>query len=235
MINFTEKINPGDVIAVGDIHARYDILDGFLEWVKGSGARVILLGDVIDRGGEDMDVLDRIKTLLDDPEAWGLESFSMVRGNHEQLFIDAMLDTDRYSMTDWIGNGGNIEKILDMRRNHLGWLHSLPVMITVGDTMFVHAGVVPGVDPQVTLNDTGLDKLVWIREPFLTLGPKLDKWTNTIKKVVHGHSIQENLPDVGNQRVGIDTGAFYTGILTTYNATQDTYHQIVKPANPLYR
>jgi serine/threonine protein phosphatase 1 len=108
-------------------------------------------------------------------------------------------------------------------------------MITVGDTMFVHAGVVPGVDPQVTLNDTGLDKLVWIREPFLTLGPKLDKWTNTIKKVVHGHSIQENLPDVGNQRVGIDTGAFYTGILTTYNATQDTYHQIVKPANPLYR
>jgi hypothetical protein len=45
------EIEPGDVIALGDVHARYDLFELFLDKVRGSLACVILLGDIIDRGG----------------------------------------------------------------------------------------------------------------------------------------------------------------------------------------
>ena len=67
---FTD-ISPGDVIAVGDIHGRYDLLDALLAKLQGTQATVILLGDLIDRGGQDIQVLNRVKKLLDDPESEG--------------------------------------------------------------------------------------------------------------------------------------------------------------------
>ena len=88
-----KKTNPGDVIAIGDIHARYDCLEAMLQRLKGTGARVILLGDLIDRGGEDVKVLDRVKGLLDDPESLGLESFYVLMGNHERMFLDVVHHT----------------------------------------------------------------------------------------------------------------------------------------------
>jgi serine/threonine protein phosphatase 1 len=98
----------------------------------------------------------------------------------------------------------------------------------VGDTLFVHAGVNPGVDPADTLPQT----LIWTREPFLTLGPQLEKWTSTIKRVVHGHTPffederlgQVNVNKAGT-RIGIDSGAYFTSILTCYNSTRNTFHQ----------
>lgn len=50
MFNYDIVIEPGDIIAVGDIHARYDLFEEFLNHVRGSQATVILLGDIIDRG-----------------------------------------------------------------------------------------------------------------------------------------------------------------------------------------
>ena len=51
--SFTD-ISPGDVIAVGDVHGRYDLLDSLLAKLRGSEATVILLGDMIDRGGQEI-------------------------------------------------------------------------------------------------------------------------------------------------------------------------------------
>jgi serine/threonine protein phosphatase 1 len=224
---FSTEVRPGDCVAVGDIHGRSDLLDLFLDHVRGSGARVIFLGDLIDRGPDDLGVLDRVKRLLDDPESHGLESVTVLRGNHEQMFINAMEGPFQDAML-WVQNGGNTERWHAMAADHLEWIKETPHYVTVDDTLFVHAGVRPGLDPA----DTDPDTLVWIREPFLTQGPELNKWTSTIKRVVHGHTPyfddhllgQVNVSASGD-RVGIDSGSYFTGVLTAYNASQDTYHQ----------
>jgi hypothetical protein len=56
MITYDNKIQPGDVVALGDIHATWPLFEQFLDWVKDSQATVVLLGDMCDRGGGDLKV-----------------------------------------------------------------------------------------------------------------------------------------------------------------------------------
>lgn len=232
MTKLSKKVNAGDVIAIGDIHARYDVLAATLKWLNGTGARVILLGDLIDRGGGDMKVLNKVKELLDNPESIGLESFNVLMGNHERMFMDAVEASETMwgynSLMLWVKNGGNLKQFEQMK-THYGWIKQLPIYMTVGDTMFIHAGILPGVNPKGDLGHSrSVENLLWMREPFLSVGPEFQKWTDKVKKVVHGHTIVGREPDVTEDRIGIDTGAVFSGILTAYNATQDTYWQVKK-------
>jgi len=53
IFNFSQTINPGDVIVLGDIHGCFNLYESFLDHVRNSGGTVILLGDLIDRGPKD--------------------------------------------------------------------------------------------------------------------------------------------------------------------------------------
>ena len=220
-------INPGDVIAVGDIHARYDLLEMFLEYVQGSLACVILLGDIIDRGGDDVKVLNVVSSLLREPEIVGLSNFFCLMGNHEGMFVDAMVG-DGMQWTLWLQNGGNFEDYSEMQ-DHLDWLSELPVYITVGDTMFTHAGIVPGRDPYELVDKGKVDTLLWMREPFLSRGPEFEKWNPELKQIIFGHTPKvgdgEGLPYAIPDGICIDSGSFFTGTLTAYNVTQQTFYQ----------
>jgi len=225
---YDSTINAGDVLAVGDIHGRLDLLNAFLDYVKDTQTTVILLGDILDRGPDDLGVLLRVEKLLEEPEAWGLEAAYAVRGNHEQMYLDAC---EGYDVGVWASNGGKYQQ-LDQLSLHSNWIRNLPIYMVVGETLFIHAGVFPGVDPAESTEAGRVDSLVWIREPFMTIGPQLEKWTNKIKRVVHGHTpffenellSQVNVSQKGD-RIGIDSGAYFTGILTSYNATQDTFQK----------
>jgi serine/threonine protein phosphatase 1 len=224
----TTDINPGDVIAVGDIHGRLDLLDVFLESVKNTQATVILLGDLIDRGPDDLGVLERAEKLLEEPGAWGLEAAYALRGNHEQMYLDAC--EGNYVGT-WANNGGKHHQ-LDQLSLHSNWVRNLPIYMVVGDTLFTHAGTFPGQDPAESVEAGKVERLVWLREPFMTVGPQLEKWTDKLKRVVHGHTPffeddllgQVNVSQKGD-RIGIDSGAYFTDILTSYNSTQGTFTQ----------
>jgi serine/threonine protein phosphatase 1 len=76
-------------------------------------------------------------------------------------------------------------------------------MIEVGDYLFVHAGIRPGVP----LEQQRVGDLRWIREPFNTSREDLGK------TVVYGHTIYDEI-DLAPSRIGIDTGAFQSGRLT---------------------
>jgi len=76
-------------------------------------------------------------------------------------------------------------------------------MIIAGDYLFVHAGI----DPQLPLDKQKRKDLLWIRDRFLNHEGELEK------VVVHGHTIFRQVMDCGN-RIGIDTGAFRSGVLT---------------------
>lgn len=223
MINFSSTINPGDVIAVGDIHARYDLFEKFLDHVRGTEACVILLGDIIDRGGQDLAVLNKVKELIDEPEKEGLSNFFCLMGNHEYMLLDAY-DGPSSSLRIWLQNGANIEDFQEIC-SHADWIKELPIFMTIGDTLFIHAGIYPGKDPYDTINYGDTQNLVWMREPFLTYGPEFEKWNPELKRVVFGHTPREScqpyrIPGGG---ICIDTGAFWSNTLTSYNATNDTF------------
>jgi serine/threonine protein phosphatase 1 len=221
------EIQPGDVIAVGDIHARYDLLEKFIERVKGSLAVVVFLGDILDRGGEDLAVVNKIRHMTENPDDDGLSNVFCLKGNHEQLFIDAVRGPGQEFLL-WIQNGGNFDQFGELQE-HVEWFDELPIYMTIGDTMFLHAGCVPGRDPYDLVEKGKVDQLLWIREPFLSLGPQFEKWNPELKRVVFGHTpkigLGEGKPYTIPDGICIDTGAFFTGTLTAYNVTQDIFYE----------
>jgi serine/threonine protein phosphatase 1 len=73
-----------------------------------------------------------------------------------------------------------------------------------GDYLFVHAGVEPGVP----LHQQDSYKLLNIRGRFLREPHELPF------TVIHGHTPTDGQPRLGPGRIGVDTGAYFTGILT---------------------
>ena len=217
------------VYAVGDIHGRVDLLESLLRRIAAeaehhrddSQRSLIFLGDYIDRGASSRGVVER---LLQDP----LPGFTTVRllGNHEEAMLD-FLD-ERSDGLDWLSYGGletlmsygvplrgfpdTAQRAAELRsalrdavpQAHLGFYRGCILHHTVGDYVFVHAGVRPGVPLQ---NQNPAD-LLWIRDEFLRARSALPG-----KVVVHGHTICDLPQDLGH-RVNIDTGAFVSGRLT---------------------
>ena len=222
----TNKINPGDVLACGDIHARYDLLELLLEEVAGTQAVLIFLGDIIDRGGQDIQVVETIRKLTEEPDTAGLSNVFCLKGNHEDLFVKAVTGTGDDWGT-WLHNGGNFEQFGELQE-HLEWFDELPIYMTIGDTLFVHGGLVPGRDPYELVESGRESTLLWMRSPFLERGPEFEKWNPELKQVVFGHTpkfeVGKGLPYTIPDGVCIDTGAFFTNVLTAYNVTTETFY-----------
>jgi serine/threonine protein phosphatase 1 len=215
------------VYAIGDIHGRLDLLDALLaelaadDRARGGDVRTqyIFLGDLIDRGPDSRGVVDRLMRLAGS----GLD-VRFLMGNHEEVFLRAMAGDVR-SLRFLVRIGGR-ETLLsygiseeDYRSHdydqlarlaaasvpaaHLAFLAGFEKWIALGDYLFVHAGLRPGV----AIEDQAASDLYWIRDEFLRHRDSFGKM------VVHGHSITEEI-DLKPNRIGIDTGAFASGRLT---------------------
>jgi serine/threonine protein phosphatase 1 len=86
---------------------------------------------------------------------------------------------------------------------HLQFYRDLRLSHEVGDYLFVHAGVRPGI----ALDEQTPEDLIWIREDFLNSNK------NFGRIIVHGHTPMRKPQSLAN-RIGIDTGAVYGGKLT---------------------
>jgi serine/threonine protein phosphatase 1 len=210
---------PGDIIAIGDIHGQFSLLVKMKELLKNTGVNIIFLGDLIDRAkDEDGDVLSvrLVRDLVENPEKHGLGWVESLKGNHEQMFLDAYNGWDVYT---WFRNGGNPSALRDLGE-HYDWIKERPYYRIVEETLFVHAGVFPNTP----LNKQSLEDFIWIRQPFLTTD---DLNIPGITRVVHGHTPNFDGEAVRKgQRIGIDTAAFDTGILTGYNLRSDEVFQV---------
>jgi serine/threonine protein phosphatase 1 len=216
------------VYAVGDIHGRADLLEKMHEAILRDAAEapcsrkvVIYLGDYVDRGPDSKRVVD---VLLERPLA-GFERYHLM-GNHEAFLLEFLIDIE--AGPGWFFNGGlqtlgsygvNFGKHDDMsfdslvriqddflRRvpeRHLDFFRRLDFSRTEGDYFFVHAGVRPGIP----LENQSDEDMLWIRDEFLSCDEEFGKI------VVHGHTITWE-PDIRSNRIGIDTGAFASGVLT---------------------
>jgi len=212
--------------AVGDIHGRLDLLELLLERIESDIAdnprvktNIVFLGDVVDRGPHSAEVVERLRS-YSNPHA----SAHFIMGNHEEVML-RVIGGEKDVLSSWLRFGGaetlksyglrprELAKMPDEERvaalrsaiplSHRQFLGSFSDSISFGDYLFVHAGIRPGVD---LAEQTQYD-LRWIRDPFL------DDETDHGFVVVHGHTIS-NAVDVAPNRIGIDTGAYCTGVLT---------------------
>lgn len=216
------------VYAVGDVHGELGRLRRLLAAIEadadalGLAPLVVFLGDYIDRGPESRGVLEFLAGLADAPDG---RRYRFLRGNHEETMLGFLRDPAEAA--EWLAFGGvdtlasygvrasaggtdparlrGLRDRLEERlpRRHLTFLESLETMVEVGDYVFVHAGVRPGVP----LDRQRQEDLLWIREPFLS------SRNYHGKVVVHGHTIVEQ-PLFMPNRIAADTGAYATGRLT---------------------
>jgi len=218
------------VYAVGDIHGRYDLLIEMLEQIvddalprqRGRVPILVTCGDYVDRGPDSA----RVLTALDWIRRDGRVRLHAIKGNHEAAFLGFL--TDPQDGAPWLNFGGDAtlrsygvrppadfqdtaelvrarDDLLEkMPAAHLRVMQELEMMAVVGDYAFVHAGIRPGVP----LSKQKTDDLLWIRGPFL------DRTERFEKRIVHGHSWIEAAPEIYDNRIGLDTGAYETGVLT---------------------
>ena len=213
------------VYAVGDIHGCLHQLEQLLDRVEtdarstDSTIHMVFLGDLIDRGPDSAGVVAR---LLDGPLPGHRHSFLM--GNHEEAML-RVWDGDDDTLRGWLTYGGretlasyglgrsDIFKLAAqlpraMRevvpQAHIDFLRGFEDHVQIGDYLFVHAGIRPGVP----LDEQDHTDLRWIREEFL-----YDEDTDHGVMVVHGHTIAAE-PEVRGNRIGIDTGCYSSGTLT---------------------
>ena len=223
------SIPPGQLLyAIGDIHGRLDLMLALLGKIHKDAAAspgqmtgIAFLGDYVDRGPDSRGVIDLLARLSRD----GGSRLLTLKGNHEEALLGFLGDPG--TGPAWAEHGGRDTLISygvtpprarsdedgwaiardafarALPAEHLAFLKSLQLYATVGDYVFVHAGVRPGVPLE---RQTEHD-LLWIRGEFLE-GP-----LPTDRIVVHGHT-PGGEPSTGPGRIGVDTGAYATGILT---------------------
>ncbi|MBM3570580.1 MAG: serine/threonine protein phosphatase [Alphaproteobacteria bacterium] len=217
------RIPPGHrVYAIGDVHGRADLMVRLQDKIAKdldrrpvTKATLVLLGDLIDRGPDSRGVVERAMAGLA-----GCQTVVLM-GNHERLMLDSLAGGVGEEEL-WLMNGGDatlasyrVERAAALDRvlpaEHRNFLAGLALHHRAGDYVFVHAGL----RPDRLLAEQDPHDLMWIREPFL-----LAKDLAEAAVVVHGHSVFPRV-EFGRQRIGIDTGAYFSGRLSCLVLEED--------------
>lgn len=214
------------IFAIGDVHGRADLLGPLLDYIDVASrssyeSRVIFLGDIFDRGPQSREAMDLVVETLK-----RMPSSHLILGNHDWFPIRILDELVGYqqdaALRHWISRlGGDAtlrsyghepssvvptDLVSIFPSEHLKALREANAFVEVGGYLFVHAGIIPGVP----LEDQRAYDMMWVREPFLSC---LDHGLNSI--VVHGHTVTASgLPEIVNNRIAIDTGAYDGGLLT---------------------
>jgi bis(5'-nucleosyl)-tetraphosphatase (symmetrical) len=208
------------LIFVGDIHGCVDEFDELIEKLKYDPVhdRMILLGDLIDRGPNSVAVVNRAMKM----------NLECVMGNHEYKFVK------------WFRAQGSRNDVYD-RKDHyskfsdeeLKYIMSMPTYVELDDVIAVHAGLKPGIP----ISSQTKDDCMYLRytdsnRRFVSLRKinKLGKeetgaifWTQFWygpKSVVYGHNVHSNELPLIEERLpgivcyGLDTGCCFGGHLS---------------------
>jgi serine/threonine protein phosphatase 1 len=213
------------VYAIGDIHGRADLLallfaaiDADIAARPVKRALHVLIGDYVDRGPSSREVVDLIL------KRRAFHELVALKGNHDIYPLKLIQRPETYDEWRALGGietlmsyglrptlrmaGNESHELADLFRaalppNHFDFFTQLKPSFSIGDFLFAHAGVRPGVP----LDRQSEDDLLWIREEFLAYE------ANFGKVIVHGHTPVRKIECHPN-RINIDTGAYATGRLS---------------------
>lgn len=205
------KNNEGNDYVIGDIHGHYTALMNLLKLVNFNFKkdRLFCVGDLTDRGNENIKV---IKLLNED---W----FFSVRGNHEDIIIDAGLKSHSEFYKDRYNRNGNewfFEEDLNVRKEIISKFKSLPFAIQVGQIGIVHAypdNCWKKTLDSIKYNDQlKISSYIWNRSISKLVSKGNNSLVRKIKNidyVIVGHQIQAEAKIIENI-VFLDTG-YYSG------------------------
>ena len=216
------------IYAVGDIHGRLDLLKNLLEKIQadflqhqdGRTPELVFLGDYVDRGDASQGVLRNLMEL----KQTGQLSTVFLKGNHEEAMLrfldDPVLEANwlQFGGLQTLASFGISKRLVKPTRTDIAIMHQEfcgaiePYLAFVsnlgsshrsGDFFFCHAGV----NPEKPLVEQSQRALIWGHPSALVDQPVPGK------RIVHGHYDDISVIDKLG-RICIDTGAYYTGVLT---------------------
>lgn len=167
--------------ALSDIHGNNALFRTALKEVSiAKEDRLIIVGDVINKGGESKGVLDTIMQL----RQRGFDVRCLL-GNHEQLLLNAI--DDPRALEAWFANGGavttksfGVESIVDIPSEYIGLIRSFELIHETEDFVFAHAAVNMKIDDPYSDLKTILSE----RSPYEFLD---ESWLRN-RKLIHGHT-----------------------------------------------
>ncbi len=200
------------IFVIGDIHGCIDKLENLMaklpiNWAKDN---ILFLGDYIDRGAQPKDV---VQFIIELKKTHG-EKVICLKGNHEEMFLD-FLNGGELS-EPFLSYGGD-KTLLSynlsasdkgagreaISPSHFDFFSNLKINYSTDRFFMVHAGV----KPNVPLSLQKEEDMLWIRDKFIR--SRFD-WG---KRIIFGHTVFET-PLIQENKIGIDTGAVYGGMLT---------------------
>lgn len=200
----------GRDLIVGDVHGHFTKLQAALDAIAFDHAsdRLISVGDLVDRGPPES---EQATEWLAKP--W----FHAVRGNHEQMAIDAVRGL--FDQRIYQANGGGwFLQLLREQPDHAKWIadqfSALPIAIEIQTTHGI-VGVVHAECPTVHWQDLkdalsgsasdGFQQLcMWSCD---RISMEVVDHTQGVSAVIVGHTPVERLTTLGNT-IYIDTGAW---------------------------
>lgn len=186
--------------AIGDIHGEVTLLKRLLELLPFRPEdRLIFLGDYLDRGEDSIAVIRALQEIQQKHE-----HCFFLRGNHEDAWLEEWDGTHFKTQPLMPGASKVWESCNGEIPTDIGeWLAKTRIDYENQHAYYVHAGLIPG-------------------KPFWSTSPMEKMWGargfaerdyNWGKPVVFGHWEVEE-PNIRPYKIGIDTGAWHTGILT---------------------
>lgn len=212
----------GRILAIGDIHGCYNTLFSLLKKIQfGKQDVVYLTGDLIDRGPDSKRVLDLAMSLTRQ------RRMVVLRGNHEQLLLDAIDQpkTERHWVTV---NGGDatlesfgVDSVRDIPKRYTDWIRKLKLIVKLpyddGKTYVLsHAGVNQKHDKPFRVTDTNAVHVLWNRD-------KPVKKSSIVNIVGHTpKSLSEVRKSLKTSTIYLDAGCAYGGQLVALDVDRLT-------------
>ncbi len=199
-------MNSKRILVCSDVHGNCTMFKELLNKASYSKSNdtLIILGDLIDRGLESIDMIKYAYSLVNDQHADVL----VIKGNHEDIFQKHWNDS---SMKKWFFNNGGTEMFFDFpklpleeQQQLLNFIKEMPLWFETEDYIFVHGGIEIGKHP----SQCDPDVLLWARDSFIA------RPTNLEKIVIFGHTptTSGKIEHLGD-KICIDCGAGHYGKL----------------------
>lgn len=192
------------IFAIGDIHGCCNTFKKLLleKLAIQKSDNIYCIGDYIDRGKDSKGVIDLIINLR-------IKGYRIhtIRGNHEQMMLDSVIDGERLHL--WIQNGGietlksfGISSVNELPGMYLAFLEQTEFFIETSKYIFVHAGL------NFRMEDPFLDReaMLWTRDDYF------DKSKINNRILIHGHtpiSLTYIFKQLSSNKVNIDGGCVY--------------------------
>ncbi|MCI5082634.1 MAG: serine/threonine protein phosphatase [Saprospiraceae bacterium] len=208
-------------IAISDIHGCSRSFRALLQQVQLQKTdQLYLLGDYINKGPDSKGVIDLIWQLQNEGH-----QINCLRGNHEQMFINAYdsPDFNDLAFPEFLQSFG-IEYEHQAPPAYADWALQLPLYLEVDQYILVHAGLEFSVENPLTDKNGMLWKRYWYNDiDYQWLGDRI---------ILHGHTPitqeellrqQKRLPQV--QAMCLDTGCAHKqpgmGYLSAFDITNN--------------